>query len=223
MRRRRLEHREAALAIQAPADVLETVLHLDGETRVERASDDSVIADGPIAVQAHAIETNDEYVSRQRGLDEEWAGLWIASKHTADAFLVDSCRIYRRCVNRVAGPDVQDRRIGRRELPMKGRRHELVTLGRPATSRRHALRRPRGLEALLTFLGSDERSGHAVGGGHVSCELVDRLVAPERESDRVAHQRSIERAWANRPRQLGAVQLQRHPLMKWIAENVLGQ
>src|SRR4029453_4466798 len=187
-----------------------------------RESDDSVIHDGPIAVQAHAIETNDEYVSRQRGLDEEWTGLWIASKHTADAFFVGSCRIYRRCMNRVAGPDVQDWRIGRRELPMKGRRHELVTLGRPATSHRHALRRPRSLESVLPSFGSGERSRHAVG-GHVSCELIDRVVASQSESDRIAHQRPIERSWANRPRQLGAVQLQRHPLMKWIAENVLGQ
>ena len=159
-----------------------------------------------------------------RSLDEEMdRSLDCLQARALTPFSSAACRIYGRRVNSVAGPDVQDRRIGRQRTAderSSARTHDVGEARHVSQARASPTHEV--LKRLLTFFGSDEGSGHAVG-GHVpvNSSIVSSL--RQSESDRVAHQRPIERSWANRPRQLGAVQLQRHPLMKWIAENVLGQ
>jgi hypothetical protein len=50
---------DAVLAVEVPAHVLETVLHLHGQIAVHPTIHDAVIADSPIAVEAQACEVDD--------------------------------------------------------------------------------------------------------------------------------------------------------------------
>ncbi len=65
--------------VEVPVDVLADVLHLDGEVAVEGALNDVVVGDGGVAVEAEAVDVDDEDVAGHGGLDVEGAGLGVAA------------------------------------------------------------------------------------------------------------------------------------------------
>src|SRR5947207_5001055 len=105
MFRRVFRPRYAKLAIEMPPDVLEAVFHLDRELGIKRASHDPVVADGPVAVETHAIQPHDEDVSRHRRLAKERTGLRVTAPHARHALLVGSAGVDRCRVDGVARPD----------------------------------------------------------------------------------------------------------------------
>src|SRR5205823_7503387 len=125
---RLFRRRHAALPIEVPSDVLEAVLHLDGEIRPQRAVHDPVVADRPVAIEPDAVQAYDENVSGHRRLDVERPRLRIAAEHARDPLFIGAASVYRGRVNGVTGPDMEHRWIRGGELAMKGGRHKLVAL-----------------------------------------------------------------------------------------------
>src|SRR6476620_1477196 len=100
---RRLFGRRCAFSqIEMPAHILPAVLHLHRHAAIHRAIDDSVIADGPVAVQTNAREMDRHCVSRRSSLDVERASLRISAEHAAYTFFLLAARIHGSGMNGVA-------------------------------------------------------------------------------------------------------------------------
>ena len=77
---RGLRRGHALLPIEMPADGLASIFHLHRELRSQRASDNRIVGNGVIAVQANAVEAHREHVAGHRALDEERPGLRVAAE-----------------------------------------------------------------------------------------------------------------------------------------------
>ena len=87
---------QATLGVEMPTHTLAAVLHFHGKITVQRAVNYPVVTDGPIAIQAHAREANDQGVSGRCCLDVERPCYGIASEDASYALLVGSAGVYRR-------------------------------------------------------------------------------------------------------------------------------
>lgn len=113
-----------------PDDGLAGVFHFDGEVAVGGTADEVVVAHGPVAVEAKAIDVDDEDVAGHGGLDEEGAGLWIAAHDTLLAVVVVASGVDGGGVDGVAGVDGEDGFVEWRELAVEDGGGEVVALGR---------------------------------------------------------------------------------------------
>src|SRR3954471_5711020 len=93
MLRRAFRRAEPSLAIEMPADVLEPVLHLHRELRVQRTRDDPIVADRPIAIQPDTGQMNDKHIAGQGGLDVERSGLRITAEDASDPAFIRPTRV----------------------------------------------------------------------------------------------------------------------------------
>ena len=109
-----------------PAHGFSAVRHFHGEAGVQAAGDDPIVADGPIAVEAHARQMHHQGVARHRRLHVERPSLWISSQDAGHTFFVGSASVHSCCVNGVSRRDGQHRLVRRGKLAVKRCGDELV-------------------------------------------------------------------------------------------------
>ena len=115
--------------IEMPDDGFAGVLHLDGEIAVGGAADEVVVAHGPVAVEAKAIDVDDEDVAGHGGLDEEGASLWVAAHDALLAVEVVASGVDGGGVDGVAGVDGEDGLVEGGELAVEDGGGEVVAFG----------------------------------------------------------------------------------------------
>ena len=118
-----------------PAHIFPQILIFLGEVAIGCAIHDSVIADGPIAIQAQFGDVHDQGIAGRGRLDVERSGLGIAAQHAGHAFIVRAAGIDGGGVNGVARQNGEHRLVLRRESPMENRRNEVMP-ARAAAKRR---------------------------------------------------------------------------------------
>ena len=95
--------------VKMPADGFAVVAGLDGEVGREGGLDDGIVAAGVVAVEAEAVEMDDEGVAGHGSLNVEGAGFGVASGGAADAVFVYAAGVDGCGLDGVAGVDGEDR------------------------------------------------------------------------------------------------------------------
>ena len=124
------EGREAALEIEFPIRVIAfDGLALNEITGIDGAIHDEWAADGGIAVEADAVEADDERIPRNSAFYIKRSGQGISARGSAYAFRVCSSRVYGPGFYGIAGIDTEGRldRVGEKMMELGGL--EIVSFG----------------------------------------------------------------------------------------------